>query len=652
MTTGIDRARDALFAIPPNLEREAWVRAGMAAKAADLSLEDFTTWSSSASNFAGERDCKSVWNSIDPNGGIGPGTLFAMAREAGWRDPEPHNNAKRERIVASNPKSKAPQLNAAAILDACEPATADQPYVKEKLGLPDNVRVYRGPLSIAGQSCDGALVLPARNLNGELCTLQFIFTEGEKLFLPGARLTLDACLIIGGLLDNADRIFIVEGVGQAWTAHQATRAAAVCCFGAGRMASVSKALRDKYPSAELVLVADRGKESRCAEIARTVRGAWCELPSDRPANFDLNDLHRETGSLKVVAELLAQTKKPDAPTAAHLLAGFWAYDVKVTTELRYVVKGIFGKGQIIVVWGAPGSGKSFNVTEINCCIGANVRWRGRRVRGGIVIHVVAESARPYIDNRIAALIQERPELARAAVFVIPLALDLLHTERGDVDRVIATAKNLAQHFGEVVLIAIDTLSVTFGGGDENSPADMGQYTSNIKQIVAETGAAVLIVHHCGKNEAAGMRGHTALLGALDAELAIEGEPGGQRILRTGKVREGTAYTDLFAFTLRVVELGTDQDGEAVSTCVVDSTDESGTRRARQRRKGAALGRHQKAVLRALETAGGRMARIDLAHILKDDGMPRNRVHDAVGGLIENGMLIAHNDCDPPEVSLQ
>ena len=136
------------------------------------------------------------------------------------------------------------------------------------------------------------------------------------------------------------------------------------------------------------------------------------------------------------------------------------------------------------------------------------------------------------------------------------------------------------------------------------------------------------------------------------ELAIEGEPGGQRILRTGKVRDGAAFADLFAFTLRPVDLGTDADGDHVTTCVIDSADESGTRRARQQRKGAALGKHQKAVLRTLETAGGRMARVELARRLKDEGMPRNRVHDAIGGLLEHGMLIAHNDCVPAEVSLQ
>jgi hypothetical protein len=106
-----------------------------------------------------------------------------------------------------------------------------------------------------------------------------------------------------------------------------------------------------------------------------------------------------------------------ASNVAEPLEGFWAYDAKVTTSLPYVVKGLFGKGQIVVFWGPPGSGKSFNVTEMACCIGASAWWRGRRTNGGVVMYVVAESARPYIENRIAALIKERPELGGANVFV-------------------------------------------------------------------------------------------------------------------------------------------------------------------------------------------------------------------------------------------
>ena len=342
--------------------------------------------------------------------------------------------------------------------------------------------------------------------------------------------------------------------------------------------------------------------------------------------------------------------EPAEPGATLLDVGFWAGTAKVNLNMPYVVKGVADRGQLVVVWGAPGSGKSFNMIELLMYVGSGVRWRGRRVKRGVVIYVCAESTRAHIENRIAALIRERPDLAAADVLVVPLALDLLHEKSGDVDRVIAAAKALAGERGEVLAIAIDTLAVTFGGGDENGP-DMGRYVANVKWIIQETGAAVFVVHHSGKDEAKGMRGHSALLGALDAELAIEGGGDGPRLLRTGKVRDGDAFTDLFAFTLRTVELGHDRDGDPVRTCVIDSTDEAGTRRVREQRKRTDLGKNQKTVVQTLDKAGGRMARANLAHRLKNEGMPKNRVYEVMAALLGSGMLIAHNDCDPPEVSL-
>jgi hypothetical protein len=48
-------------------------------------------------------------------------------------------------------------------------------------------------------------------------------------------------------------------------------------------------------------------------------------------------------------------------------------------------------------------------------------------------------------------------------------------------RIIDTAKHIAKERGEVSLIVVDTLAVTFGGGDENKSEDMGVYVANIKQ---------------------------------------------------------------------------------------------------------------------------------------------------------------------------
>lgn len=235
----IERARSALWSLDAGTDRDNWVKAGMAAKATGVDFDTWHDWSAGAGNYRDEAECRSVWQSIK-DGAIGPGSLFHAARSAGWTDdgeapakrPQSHQE-KRKPPEAPKPPAHDPR----AVWDACAPATADQEYIARKLGLPDGLRVYHGPLTIAGVACEGSLVLPCRSLAGDLVSLQFIPTEGKKLFLPGCRLPLDGCLVVGGSIKDDGPVYFCEGIGQAWSAHQATRRPAVVAFGVSRMAS-------------------------------------------------------------------------------------------------------------------------------------------------------------------------------------------------------------------------------------------------------------------------------------------------------------------------------------------------------------------------------------------------------------------------------
>src|SRR5690349_19606575 len=93
MVSEIERAAAALLHLDPNCPREEWIRAGMAAKAAGLPFEEFDTWSASAGNYAGERDCRTVWKSFNENGPVTSSSIFAMAYAQGWQDPAKRQQA-------------------------------------------------------------------------------------------------------------------------------------------------------------------------------------------------------------------------------------------------------------------------------------------------------------------------------------------------------------------------------------------------------------------------------------------------------------------------------------------------------------------------------------------------------------------------------
>lgn len=83
-----------------------------------------------------------------------------------------------------------------------------------------------------------------------------------------------------------------------------------------------------------------------------------------------------------------------------------------------------------------------------------------------------------------------------------------------------------------------------------------------------TGAHVMLVHHTGKDQSRGARGHSSLRAAIDTEIELSRDDFGLITAKLTKQRDGATGGE-FAFTLRQVELGRDQDGDPVTTCLVE-----------------------------------------------------------------------------------
>jgi hypothetical protein len=77
----------------------------------------------------------------------------------------------------------------------------------------------------------------------------------------------------------------------------------------------------------------------------------------------------------------------------------------------------------------------------------------------------------------------------------------------------------------------------------------------------------LVVHHSGKDVTKGMRGSSATLGVMDYTLlAAENGKGGSTI-SVEKMREASKAQSI-KFKLVEVEIGEDDDGEKVTSCIV------------------------------------------------------------------------------------
>jgi hypothetical protein len=116
------------------------------------------------------------------------------------------------------------------------------------------------------------------------------------------------------------------------------------------------------------------------------------------------------------------------------------------------------------------------------------------------------------------------------------------------------------------VIMIDTLSAASPGADENSSVDMGRILEALKRIRDECEGLVILVHHSGKDSSKGLRGHSSLLAALDAVIEVRREDD-RRSWRLVKSKDGVDGEE-YPFRLSVMELGTDEDGDSITSCVV------------------------------------------------------------------------------------
>jgi putative DNA primase/helicase len=567
----VDRAASALFHLDPSCPREEWARIGMAAKAAGLNFDDFHSWSEPAHNYLGEKDCRTAWNSFSEDGPITASTLYRSALDQGWKDPLNGQHAikstRANKTVTATPKAPVTQIKqpentkAVDIWKCCEPASANHAYIVRKRGLPDGLRIYPNeapPLIIRDENVAGWLVVPCRDLNGNLQTLQFIPEQGNKLNLPGASFG-NGCHVLGEI---ADLIYIVEGIGQAWAVHAVTDAATVVCFGAGRMRRIAVAIREKYPTALLVLVPDRGKEPQAEAIAAAVNGEWVVMPADKPTNYDANDYVIEYGA-DALADLLAHPKTP--PMRFKLLSGA---ELSNAPPMRWMVRGVLPLEGLAALYGPSGSGKSFLMLDIAASIaGGAYEWFGRRVTQCAVTYCALEGE-CGMGKRVKAWGQHHKKPLPDTMRFITQSFDLLNPS--DVNDLAKAVQSVGGIGGLVIL---DTLNRAAPGADENSSVDMGNIIAAAKRLQSLTGGLVLLVHHTGKDATKGLRGHSSLYAALDG--AIE-------VIKTDTRREWSVAKSkddetggAHAFKLEVVTVGFDEEGEEITSCVAVADDSVG-----------------------------------------------------------------------------
>lgn len=551
------RAREALHSLDPGCPRDEWVRIAMAAKAAGIEAGEFVHWSSGGANFKGEKDCLAVWRSINQSGGVTAATLFAMARDAGNVVRPVNGHAQ----IRMQPRAT-PLIDHLGIWKAAEAADADHPYIRRKLGLVEGLRVYRGPLRIAGQAIDGALLVPAFDLQGELQTWQAILPAGPKLNCAGRPVA--GWFKVGGPI--TDQVYLVEGVGQAWAAHQATRKPALCCFGWGNVQKVAKAVLDAFPGASVAIIPDVGKEDDAREVASKTGARVITLPADLGKNGDINDLHRRDG-LQAVAELLAG--QAEAADDFH-----WASLADLNRNpppaREWVIEGWIPRGTVTTMFGAGGVGKSLLVQQLATCVNNGVRALNANVTPGPVIALLAEDDNDEVRRRqgwILKMLGRSPEASCDGLYIEGRAgcdnALMLSTPAGLVQTALLEKIRQACRRLAPVLLILDNIAQLFGG-KENDRFEVTSFLNVLSGLAREFNVAVLLLGHVAKAIDSEYSGSTAWEAAVRTRLFLEGKSDGVVELARKKANYASKESVTLEFVGGAFQLIDESSGEAAS----------------------------------------------------------------------------------------
>ncbi|EJD9082981.1 hypothetical protein Q3R78_004463 [Salmonella enterica] len=188
----------------------------------------------------------------------------------------------------------------------------------------------KGVTASAGVKLDkyDNLVIPLRNTDSELRSLQYIKPDGTKNLKKGAEKTGNY-FVVGGELNPQVPLLYAEGYATAASLHQATGMPVIMTVDAGNMVTVSRKLSELYPdSAHIILGEDDFTKddnkglNKAREAAEAIGGTYI-IPqfteSERALAFagagsfsDFNDIHASRG-IDAVRDQLAPVLDPLLP---------------------------------------------------------------------------------------------------------------------------------------------------------------------------------------------------------------------------------------------------------------------------------------------------------------------------------------------------
>jgi hypothetical protein len=289
-----------------------------------------------------------------------------------------------------------------------------------------------------------------------------------------------------------------------------------------------------------------GNEKTFWSVLREAQAQGCPVDVDTASPYEFEDLGDD----------------PKAPKGSEFNIRSHSDFAKQVRSVQWIVKQFLPQASLGVLFGESGSGKSFLAYDLSAAVSRGIEWNGRKVTQGRVLYIVAEGVAGFV-NRIKAYCHQQaisPDDINVDVIsdVTPNLLD-----KDQVSRLIKAISAQEPYS----LIVVDTFAQVTPGANENSGEDMGKALAECRRIHRASGAMVLLVHHSGKDASKGARGWSGLRAAADVELEVL-RSDEVRSVSVTKLKDGQDGGSV-GFKLHTVVLGEDEDGDDITSCIVE-----------------------------------------------------------------------------------
>jgi hypothetical protein len=278
--------------------------------------------------------------------------------------------------------------------------------------------------------------------------------------------------------------------------------------------------------------------------------------------------------------------------------------VRPSPQSNYLVKGLIPRIGSTLLWGKPKSGKTFWVFDLMVHVATNRMYRGRKVNGGPVVYCCFEGVEGY--GRRAAAIREHyfPQLNETEVDNVPLYLVNARMDFAADHPALIVAIRGALGETKPAAVVLDTLNRSLAGS-ESSDQDMAAYIRAADAVRDAFTCSVIVIHHSG-HDPSRPRGHSSLTGAVDAQLSVKRGVAGDIVVEVEFMRDGPEGERVVS-RLEPIEVGTDSDGDPITSCVVKAVEAPQTPRETQ-----GLPQRSKHALEALDGCAGPDGSVEVA----------------------------------------